>query len=202
SALMSTSDSSVLAGASVVTENIVPLFVKEMGEKQKLLLTRIMVLVIGFVSIAIALWAGTIYKLAMVAWSILLVGLFAPFAFGMYWKKANKSGAIAALVGGFVFWVLLGIYYYQTSTFAICEADFECAFWDAVYISSFPAFIISVILQIVVSLATQKVDAPMQLTDVDGNPLELKLQLGWLSLKDAIWGKAEEEAQPLPNVAD
>jgi Na+/proline symporter len=33
SALMSTSDSSVLAGASVVTENIVPLFVKEMGEK-------------------------------------------------------------------------------------------------------------------------------------------------------------------------
>jgi Na+/proline symporter len=116
-----------------------------------------MVLVIGFISIAIALWAGTIYKLAMVAWSILLIGLFAPFAFGMYWKKANKSGAIAALVGGFVAWVVLGIFYYHTSTYAICEADFECAFWDAVYISSFPAFIISAVLQVVVSLATQKI---------------------------------------------
>ncbi|RCK76151.1 MAG: putative sodium-solute symporter [Anaerolineae bacterium] len=202
SALMSTSDSSVLAGASVVTENIVPLFVKEMGEKQKLMLTRIMVLVIGFISIAIALWAGTIYKLAMVAWSILLVGLFAPFAFGMYWKKANKSGAVAALVGGFVSWVILGIFYYQTSTYAICEADFECAFWDAVYISSFPAFIISAIFQVVVSLATQKSDPPMQLTDVDGNPLELKLQLGILSLKEAIWGKPEEEAEITKAIAD
>ena len=98
--------------------------------------------------------------------------------------------------------MVLGIFYYQTSTYAICEADFECAFWDAVYISSFPAFIISAVLQVVVSLATQKSDPAMQLTDVDGNPLELKLQLGLLSLKEAIWGKPEEEAEVSTATAD
>lgn len=195
SALMSTSDSSVLAGASVVTENILPLFWKTITDKQKLWLTRVMVLVIGLISISIALWAGTIYKLAMVAWSLLLVGLFAPFAFGMYWKKANRSGAIAAFLGGFISWAILGIFYYRISTFDACAGDFECAFWDAVYISSLPAFLVSVVLQVVVSLFTQKVDAPMQLTDVDGNPLELKKRLGFLSLKDAIWGKPEEEIE-------
>jgi SSS family transporter len=195
SALMSTSDSSVLAGASVVTENIMPLFWKNIEDKTKLLMTRIMVLVIGFISISIALWAGTIYKLAMVAWSLLLVGLFAPFAFGMYWKKANRSGAIAAFLGGFISWAILGVFYYRISTFDACVGDFECAFWDAVYISSLPAFLISVFLQVVVSLATQKSDPPMQLTDVDGNPLDLKKRLGLLSLKEAIWGQPEEEME-------
>lgn len=205
SALMSTSDSSVLAGASVVTENIIPAFKKDFTDKQKLLWTRIMVLVIGLISIAIALWAGTIYDLAMVAWSLLLVGLFAPFAFGMYWEKANRSGAIASFLGGFVTWVILGVYYYQTTTFAICEGDFGCAFWDAVYISSTPAFLASVILMIGVSLATQKIDQPRPLTDVDGNPLKLARRLGLLSLKRAIWGEPEEEIaakQPSTSLAD
>ena len=29
---------------------------------------------------------------AMMAWSVLLVGMFVPFAFGMYWLAANRSG--------------------------------------------------------------------------------------------------------------
>lgn len=206
SALMSTSDSSVLAGASVVTQNIVPLFKKNISEKQNLLWTRIMVVVIGVISIIIALWAGTIYKLAMVAWSLLLVGLFAPFAFGMYWKKANRSGAIASFIGGFASWVLLGIYFYNISTAAACAGDFECAFWDAVYISSLPAFLISVVLIVVVSLATQKSDPPLPLRDVDGQYLAYHKRLGLLSLKEAIFGKPEEEkkggAEPSPAPAD
>ncbi|MDD5468434.1 MAG: sodium:solute symporter family protein [Anaerolineales bacterium] len=191
SALMSTSDSSVLAGASVVTENILPFFKKDLTDKDKLRWTRIMVLVIGLISITIALIAGTIYRLAMVAWSILLVGLFAPFAFGMYWKRANRSGAVAAFLGGLISWIFLVIYYFST-TIEACAGDFECGFWDAVYIGSTPAFVISVVLMIVVSLLTQKQDAPRQLTDVDGKPLAMTRRLGILPLKDALSGKSEE----------
>lgn len=194
SALMSTSDSSILAGASVVTENLIPLFKPDFSDEQKLKWTRIMVLTIGSVSLLIALLASTIYKLAMVAWSILLVGLFAPFAFGMYWKKANRYGAVAAFLGGFISWVTIGLIYYQ-STIEACAGDFECGFWDAVYVSSTPAFIISIVLMVVVSLATQKRCPPLPLTDVDGNPLDTRLKLGFLPLWDALRKLKPEEMQ-------
>ena len=54
SALMSTSDSSILAGASVATENLLPFFrrSRDLTDKEKLHWTRIMVVVIGLVSLA------------------------------------------------------------------------------------------------------------------------------------------------------
>jgi len=200
SALMSTSDSSILAGASVVTENIIPFFKPDMDGKEKLRWTRIMVVVIGVISITIALLAGTIYHLAMVAWSILLVGLFAPFAFGIYWKKANRSGAVSAFFGGLLSWIILTIFFYTRTTYEACGGDFECAFWDAVYIASTPAFAISVVLIIVVSLATQKSDVPRPATDVDGNPLRMTKLLGLINIKKAF-GNRGDEPEPTDGAA-
>lgn len=193
SALMSTSDSSVLAGASVFTQNILQyLRGRKLDEKEELRWTRIMVVVIGLVSVAIALLAGTIYKLAMVAWSLLLVGLFAPYAFGMYWQKANRSGAIAAFLGGFLAW-LIGILAYYPQTIEACAGDFECGLWDAIYISSTPAFLASVVLLVVVSLLTARRDPPRPIQDVDGKFMSPKNRLGILPLKDALSGKFEAE---------
>ena len=78
------------------------------------------------VGISIALWAQTIYELSILAWSLLLVGLFVPFAFGMYWKKANSWGAVAAFVGGFITWAVAIYYFFNVgiggqSTAAVCE---------------------------------------------------------------------------------
>lgn len=196
SALMSTSDSSILAGASVVTQNILPFFKVKLSEKAELRWTRIMVVIIGLVSIVIALFAGTIYDLAMVALSLLLVGLFAPFAFGMYWKKANTSGAITAFLGGFAVWVAMILFYFPT-TIEACGGDFSCGFWDAVYIGSTPAFAVSVVLIIVVSLLTQKRDKLLQLTDVDGKYMSLKNPFGNLPLKDALFPKDDEEGKSI-----
>jgi len=198
SALMSTSDSSVLAGASVFTQNVLPFFKKSMTDKDNLRWTRIAVVASGLISVSVALLAGTIYRLAMVAWSLLLVGLFAPFAFGMYWKKANRSGAIAAFLAGFASWIAIIVYYYP-STLEACAGDVECGLWDAIYVASTPAFIISLLTIIVVSLLTQKRDAPRPLTDVDGNPLALTKRLGAMWLRDG-WriGKAEPAKEDSP----
>ncbi len=203
SALMSTSDSSLLAGASAVTENLIPAITgKKMEGKRALWATRIMVIVNAAIGFSIAMWAQTIYELSVVAWTLLLVGLFVPFSFGMYWKKANSHGAVAAFVGGFIVWMLATVFFFNTgiggqSTAAVCEftADMGtysdawwCAFWDAVYIGSFAAFFASIIFMIVVSLATQKSCPAKLLTDYYGQPLDMdpKLNFGFLPIKDAF----------------
>jgi len=185
SALMSTSDSSILAGASLVTENILPALNLDLDEKRRLRWTRIMVVVIGVVSLLVALFAATIYKLAIFAWSILLVGLVAPFALGMYWRKANRSGAIASFVAGFLSWLIaLGLYH--PVTLEACAGDVEMALWDAAYISSVPAFLISVVVMVGVSLITQRRDPPRPLVDAEGKPLSVENPLGIVPLKDAL----------------
>ena len=86
---MSTSDSSLLAGASVVTQNLFPLFGKKLDRTAKSSGRASWLAINGFIGIVIAVSAAVIYELGVVAWTLLLVGLFVPFAFGMYWKKAK-----------------------------------------------------------------------------------------------------------------
>ncbi len=212
SALMSTSDSSLLAGASAVTENLIPLITgKKLEGKAALWWTRGMVIFNAAVGLSIALWAQTIYELSVVAWTLLLVGLFTPFALGMYWKKANAWGANAAFIGGFLVWILATIFFFNTglggqSTAVVCEytADMGvysdgwwCAFWDSVYIASFVAFFSAIILMLVVSLATQKVCPPKKLVDYYGEPIDMsfKLNLGTLPVKDAFRKITKEEKE-------
>jgi solute:Na+ symporter, SSS family len=196
SALMSTSDSSILAGASVFTENIMPYMGKKLGEKAQLRWTRFMVLVIGVISLLLGLYAETIYKLSVFAWTVILVGIFAPFALGMYWKKANQAGALAGFAGGFITWII-ALLILLPSALVVNEGDMDIAQWDAAYMGSVPAFFVSLILVVVVSYATQKIDVPKLLTDVDGNLMPMKKRLGWLPLKDALRNPPpEEELEP------
>jgi Na+/proline symporter len=208
---MSTSDSSLLAGASVVVENLYPMLGKKLSDRQKVIQTRVWVLIIGAMAVIIALSAATIYELGVLAWSLLLVGLFAPFALGMYWKKSNQIGGVSAYIGGFLAWAL-GIYIAFNfgmggdSTALVCSGGdltllagdqvvWDCAFWDAVYIASFPAFIVSMVLMVVVSLATQKMDPPKPITDIDGKPFDTNPlhNLGTLPFRDAVRKLRKEE---------
>jgi SSS family solute:Na+ symporter len=211
SALMSTSDSSLLAGASVVTQNLFPLFGKKLEGKEEVKWTRIMVGINGAIGIVIAVSASVIYELGVVAWTLLLVGLFVPFAFGMYWKKANEYGGVAAFLGGFATWGILTWVAYNfglggDSTAFVCSGgdlsllsnravSMDCAFWDAVYIASLPAFLASILLMVVVSLATQKQNAPKPITDVDGKSLDTNPFhfFGIMPIKDALRKLRPEE---------
>lgn len=75
-------------------------------EKQTLRATRISVPIVTPVSLALALWLQVIYNLMVIAWSLLLVSLFAPYAAAYWWKKATRSGAFTAFFGGFAAWVI------------------------------------------------------------------------------------------------
>jgi Na+/proline symporter len=176
-----------------VTQNLFPLFGKKLEGKDEVRWTRIMVAISGAVGIIIAVSAAVIYELGVVAWSLLLVGLFSPFALGMYWKKTNQWGAVAGCLGGFITWAVFILIARNVgiggdSTLAVCAGDTDCAFWDATYVASFPAFFMSLFLTVVVSLATQKQDAPKPITDIDGKIIDVNLlhNLGISPIRDAL----------------
>ena len=89
------------------TENIVKVYKPNLSDKDTLKITRIALIVSGILSLFIALFASTIYKLAVLANTSILVGMAAPYLIGMYWKKANHSGALASFYSGVVSWLVL-----------------------------------------------------------------------------------------------
>jgi len=186
SALMSTSDSSMLAGATMFTQNIVKVFKPNLTDKDELKLTRLALLISGILSLSIALFASTIYKLAVLANTSILVGMAAPYLIGMYWKKGNHFGALASFFSGVVSWIILAVYYYNSYVLPVVyEGELaDDAVWDSIYISSAPAFFISVVVFFVASLLTQKFDPPKALTDINGNPVNTKNIFAWSKSED------------------
>jgi SSS family transporter len=197
SALMSTSDSSMLAGATMFTQNVIKPFKPNLSDQAQLRLTRIGLIVSGILSLAIALFATTIYKLAVLANTSILVGMAAPYLIGMYWKKANHIGALASFISGVVSWIVLTFYYaYSYILPVVYEGEMmEDVWWDSIYIASTPAFFISVLFLIAGSLLTQKIDPPKVLTDINGKPVDMRNPFGW--------SKSMDEAEPavVPGVA-
>jgi len=190
-ALMSSGDSALLAIGSMAGYNGLKYFRPGAPERLSLLVTRIVVPIAAVISLLLALYAETIYRLMVIAWTVILVGLFAPYAGAYFWRKANRSGALAALFGGFASWVAFIFYYLPTTMEAnvgVIEEGvvyMDWAIWDAVYVASVPGFAISIALLVVVSLLTQKVDPPRPLVDMDGKPLPVKDWLGIFRRKTA-----------------
>lgn len=98
SALMSTSDSSMLAGATMFTENIVKVFKPDLSDKAQLTINRWALVISGVLSLLIALYASTIYKLAVLANTSILVGMAAPYIIGYYWKKSQSHRRFSLLL--------------------------------------------------------------------------------------------------------
>jgi len=180
-ALMSSADSAILAGASVLGYNAYKIIKPEVTAEQTLKVTRIIVPIITAISLVLALWFQVIYNLMVIAWSILLVSFMVPYFAAYFWKKANNIGAIASFIGGFAAWIIAYFIHLPVTIEAntgltpqIPGVYWEWAMWDSLYIASVWGFIASCVLLVVFSLATQKKDVPKIICDVDGNPLDTK----------------------------
>ena len=187
--LMSSATGAILAASSLIGYNFLKIVKPLSIDRTMLLLTRTMVPVICFIALVLALWLQTIYKLMVIAWTVLLVGLMASFIAAFFWKKANHIGALSSFVAGFLSWIIITFCYLPMTKIAnigVAEAGkvyMDWAIWDAVYISSTWAFLISIMTLIIVSLLTQKIDPPKILLDAHGNPLGIKNWCGSLSVK-------------------
>jgi len=111
SAIMSTTSSAILAPSVIFSENLIrPLSKDKLTDKQLLLAARLCVLGFSTVATVMACMRSNIYHLVGESSILSLVTLFASLTMGLYWKKANSSGALLSMVCGMVTWIFFEVY--------------------------------------------------------------------------------------------
>lgn len=144
-AVVSTADSILTAATShVVNDFYVRYLCKEdtqdpAVQKKLLNLSRVATLVIGIISVVIALAIPSVLTILNSSYTLFTAGVFAPVVCGLMWKKATKAGAYAGLISGLVF-VALG---WSGFSFFGIPSDIASS-------------LLSVIVLIIVSLITYK----------------------------------------------
>ncbi|MEN9337895.1 MAG: hypothetical protein RIQ41_209 [Candidatus Parcubacteria bacterium] len=107
SAILSTASGALLAPATLLAENIIKPFFRNMHDKLRMLIIQVGVCMVGFGGIFLAYNPDAhIYELVAGAYSVTLVAGFIPLAFGLYSSWANSFGAFVSIVSGIAFWQL------------------------------------------------------------------------------------------------
>ncbi|MCC6414852.1 MAG: sodium:solute symporter family protein [Opitutaceae bacterium] len=103
---MSTDSGYLLTWATVIYNDLVtPCLRKPLSPRGRLLLTRLLVLGIGIFLLFYGLWyelPGNAWDYLAVTGNIYLASLFTLLVGGLYWRRASKVGAYAALILGAV----------------------------------------------------------------------------------------------------
>ena len=142
-ATMSTADAQLLAAASGVTHNILTdVFGIKLSDKKTMTIARITVIGVAILGVIFASDPNSsIFRVVSFAWA----GFGATFGpvvlFGLFWKRCNKWGAMSGMiVGG----VMVFVWKYLIAPIGGVFAIYELL----------PAFVISAIVIVVVSLLT------------------------------------------------
>jgi solute:Na+ symporter, SSS family len=176
-AIMSSADSAILAPASIFGENVVKRFAPHLSRRAILTWIRWSIPVIGFAALGIALHAQNVYALFLDSFTILLVALFVPLTAGIWWERANRSGAAASMVVGVAVW--LG---------------------GKPILPDLPTDLLGVlaaaVAMVAVSLATQRSDPPRPLLTHEGRPISPGEGLGTLNPFDRKGRTADDSVDP------
>lgn len=100
SAIMSTTSGAILAPATVLGENLIKPFFRDITDKKFLLIIRLSVIAVSAIAIAMAFASQNIYELVGSSSVLSLVSLFVPLTAGLYWKRASQAGAILSIIMG------------------------------------------------------------------------------------------------------
>ena len=164
-AAMSTADGLLLAIANALSHDLYYKIIDPNADtKHRLIVARVLLLVIGAAGAAVASLQLT-GILGSVVWAFCFAcsGLFFPLVLGIWWKRANRAGALAGMIGGF----LAGAFYLYYVKFA------GGAPWYGIDDLRFGiiGMPVSLLLMIGVSLATTAPDAETQaMVDEIRNP--------------------------------
>ena len=141
--IMSTADSQLLAASSSVSENLVKRFAwKKMPQKAQMWIARGTVLLIAIVAVFFA-WDpnSSVFDIVSFAWAG-FGATFGPLVIcALFWKRTNKWGALAGILSG---GVMIFVWKYALRPLGGVWNIYELL----------PAFIVSLIFIVVVSLLT------------------------------------------------
>jgi SSS family transporter len=162
-AIMSSADSALLACASLLAKNVLPLVKHDATDRQSLVVARVAIPVCGSISIIVAVNFQVVFDLMLDANILGLAAIIVPFVLGVWWTKANRSGALAGMAAGLSAWLL-----------------------TLLLSPGLPADFIGLgaclLTMLVVTPLTQKLDPPRPLVDADGRAVEFRDRLGTLPL--------------------
>ncbi len=106
SAILSTASGTLLAPASVLTENVLQQFTKHFSDKTMLLLLRTILILVAIVSTTISINSeSTMYEMVESGYKVTLVVAFVPLLCGIYWPKATTQGAIFSILLAVPIWI-------------------------------------------------------------------------------------------------
>jgi len=106
SAIKSCASATLLAPSVTFTENILKEIRPWKTDKEFLFSMRIVVFIFTCIVTALALHTeSSIYQMVENAYKVTLVAAFVPLAFGVYWKRATRQGALAAIILGLSSWI-------------------------------------------------------------------------------------------------
>jgi Na+/proline symporter len=106
SAILSTASGTLLAPASLITENVLQPFTKHFSDKKMLILLRVILVLVGIVSTWISVNSkSTMYEMVEGGYKVTLVVAFVPLVCGIYWSRASTQGAIFSILFGVPVWL-------------------------------------------------------------------------------------------------
>lgn len=160
-AIMSSCDSALLAAATVTSTNLLPWVRREPSDALRLAVIRGAIPAGGLIAVVAALNAQVVFATVLDANMLMLAAVIAPFILGVWWRKANRAGALAAMSAGIAAWITVSY------GWPGLPGDLE-------------GFAASLATMLVVTPLTQRLDPPRKLLDHDGNEVALDDRLGVL----------------------
>jgi len=107
SAILSTASGAIIAPTSLCTENIIRPLYPHMSDRQFLLTLRIVLVSFTLAALLFALNSKqTMYDMVQNAYTVTLVAALVPLAAGIFWKRANNTGAMLSSGFGLVAWLI------------------------------------------------------------------------------------------------
>ena len=164
-ATMSTADSQLLAAASSVTQDLLQdTFKLKISDKAAMIIARAAVLLIGVVAIIWARKEGSVFTIVSFAWAGFGAAFGPTMLLALFWKKSTKQGAIAGMAAG---GLMVFIWKYLVRPMGGVLDLYELL----------PAFLCGIIINVIVSLATQK-SAAKDLSQIEQEYDEVMAQKG------------------------
>ena len=142
-ATMSTADSQLLAAASSVSQDLMQdFFGIKLSQRTTMIAARATVLAIAAVAIVLA-WDpnSSVFRVVSFAWAGFGATFGPTMLLALFWRRANRQGALAGLVVG---GVMVFVWKYLIAPLGGAFAIYELL----------PAFVLSLIVNVIVSLAT------------------------------------------------
>jgi SSS family transporter len=106
SAILSTASGTLLAPATLFTENVLRPFLPQLSDQTLLMTMRMVLVLFAVATTAYAISSNeTMYQMVQGAYSVTLVGAVVPLVMGVYWKRSTPQGAFVSIALGVIVWL-------------------------------------------------------------------------------------------------